>query len=492
MVRNDSTVNFDWGSGSPQCTPLQNDNFSVQWTGYVSIPTTGDWTFYIRSNDGMRFDLELTPGAGFTTIVSDWSDHSARERSATQTLSAGWYKTQVWYYDNNGNAEAQLSYSGPGLAKTIIPSTNMRTCTSPCSSTAPSGLGTTAVTSTSAQLNWTPGTGGTKQLIRVDKDQNDVDAGCPGGIGVDADEATGTKCVVKDDNVPSGQSTYGTGSVLTAGTRYYFQVVEYKDATCSAAAATSSFTTRSDPWVKIMNGLVHANHMTSLRVAPVGQNSRWMISARGSVTGTSQEGWISQYYPERNFSLTSNTPITAPAYADLWKRFGGGATTYAGPTLPNADGVYIINGNKTVNAVFNQAGGANTLVFVDGNLTIGGEIRTASNGTLVFIVSGEIKFAKNLTGGGGGVDNLGGLYVASGRINTAYDKSAPDEITRQLVIEGGLISLTDTILLDRNLDPTDNQITPAEQIDLSAKYYVLLKSVLGRPKFFYQEVPAGF
>ncbi|MEX2115607.1 MAG: hypothetical protein WEB37_01870, partial [Bacteroidota bacterium] len=197
-------------------------------------------------------------------------------------------------------------------------------------------------------------------------------------------------------------------------------------------------------------------------------------------------------YPERNFSWTNNTPIKAPTYDRLFKLFGKGATTYSGPTLPNADGVYLINGDKTVGAVFNQAAGANTLVFVDGDLTIDAEIRTAANGTIAFIVSGEINFSKDFAGGGPADDFAGGTYIAEGRINTAYDKSAPDEITRQLVVEGGLISLKDTIEMDRNLDAPDNQTTPAEQIDLSGKYYVLLKSVLGRPKFFYQEVPGGF
>jgi len=125
-------------------------------------------------------------------------------------------------------------------------------------------------------------------------------------------------------------------------------------------------------------------------------------------------------------------------------------------------------------------------------LTIDAEIRTAVNGTLSFIVSGNINFSKDFAGGGPADDFAGGVYIAEGRINTAYDKSAPDEVTRQLVIEGSLISLKDTISLDRNLSLADNTTTPAEKIDLSGKYYVLLKSVLGRPKFFYREVPAGF
>ena len=494
LVQNDSQVNFDWTAGSPSCSVVDNDNFSVNWTGYINLSASGSWRFGGTSDDGFSVDLETTPGS-WTAVMSDWPSHAGRTTwGAYYTLNAGWYAIRVWYYETSGNATAQLRYEGPGVAAVVVPSANLRTCSSPCSATAPSGLNATAITATSAQVNWTPGTGGDKQLVRMDADQTDVQNGCPGGVGVDADETTGTKCVLKDDNVPSGQNNYGTGSILSPGTRYYFRIVEYKDATCSQSTE-SEFVTSADPWVKVLNGLIHTNHLASLRVAPAGQyNARWLISARGSNTGTSQEGWLSPYYPSTLLTnLTLDNAIKAPSYATLWKRFGKGvASPYSGPTLPNSDGPYLISGNKTVSGVFNQAAGTSILVFVNGNLTIDAEIRVPSDSVITFIVSGTVNFSKSLAGGGGGVDNLGGLYLASGRINTAYDKSSPTEVTRQLVLEGSLISLTDTISLDRNLDFADNQTTPAEQINLSAKYYVLLKSVLGRPKFFYQEVPAGF
>jgi hypothetical protein len=492
MERNDSAINFDWGHGGAPDARLCSDNFSIAWTGYVGLSSSGNWRFGTTSDDGIAVDLETTPG-NWTRVLSDWSDHSARALwGSFYNLNAGWYGIRVWFYENVGAAVAKLRFEGPGVSARIIPSANMRTCSAPCSTTAPSGLNATAITATSAQLNWTPGTGGNKQLLRVDVDQNDVNIGCPGGVGVDADEATGTKCVVKDDNIASGQSTYATGSVLTTGTRYYYRVVEFKDGTCYRDAS-ANFVTQSDPWLQALGGDVHANNLVTLRVAPVGQNARWLISARGSITGSSQEDWLAQFYPERNFSFALNTPISVPDYDTLWKRFGEGkAAVYAGPTLPNSSGAWLINGNKTVNGVFNQAVGTNILVFVDGNLTIDAEIRTPANGTLAFIVSGEINFSKDFAGGGPADDFAGGIYIAEGRINTAYDKSAPDEVTRQLVVEGALISLTDTVDLDRNLDPAGNLTTPAEKIELTGKYYVLLKSVLGRPKFFYREVPAGF
>ena len=490
MERNDSDINFDWGGGAPSAN-LCSDNFSTSWTGYVNLSNSGNWRFGTTSDDGFAVDLETFPGR-WVRVLSDWSDHSARAFwGAFYNLNAGWYGIRVWFYENSGDAVAKLRFEGPGVSARVITSADLRTCSAPCSTTPPRGLNATAITATSARLNWIPGTGGDKQLIRVDVDQNDVNIGCPGGVGVDPDETSGTKCVVKDDNIPSGQPTYATGSVLTTGTRYYYRVVNFKSGTCYADAS-SDFVTQSDPWLQALGGDVHANHLVALRVAPVGQNARWLISARGSITGSSQEDWIAQYYPERNFDLTQNTPLKAPDYDTLFQRFGGAALTYIGPSLPNSSGVYLINGNKTVNGVFNQRAGRNTLIFIDGNLTINAEIRTAANGTLAFIVSGTINFSKDLAGGGPADDFAGGLYVAEGRINTAFDKTGPSEVTRQLVVEGALISLRDTVSLDRNLDPAGNLTEPAEQINLTGKYYILLKTVLGRPQFFYREVPAGF
>lgn len=354
--------------------------------------------------------------------------------------------------------------------------------------TAPSGLNCTAVTATSAQLNWTPGAGGVNQLIRLDTDLADVTSGCPGGVGPGPGQ-----CLLKDDAVPLGQSTYGTGSILSPETLYYWRIVEYRNAT-HYSDANSSCTTLAQPWLQTIggDGDIHANNLAALRVAPVGENARWLISARGSVTGTSQEDWIAQYYPERNADLNLNTPIQAPSYAALWERFGQGiASDYSGPTLPNSNGVYLISGNKTVSGIFNQAAGTRILIFVAGDLTINAEIRVPATSVVTFIVSGKIDFSKSLAGGGAATDSVGGIYIAQGRINTASGIN-PDEVTRQLAVEGALISLSDTITLGRNLDLGGNLTTPAESISLPPKYYVLMKPVLGRPKIFYQEVPAGF
>lgn len=493
MERNDSTVNFNWGNGAPGSN-LCDNNFSAYWTGYVNLSSAGTWRFGATSDDGMAIDLELTQGAGFTRVMSDWSDHAPRTRwGGWYSLPAGWYAIKVWFYENSGGAVAQLLYEKQGSASQIIPSTSLRTCSAPTGTIQgykvlmpDNAPGSPASGQTVYLDGGSPKTANPYSYAGVSTGSHTVSVTAPGGYMVQStlcynrSDCHTTACVNNDPGCPvAGAGANGSSRTVNVPSGGYADLYWHY--------------TLVNPWVQALGGDIHANHLLGLRSAPTGQfNARWTIFARGSVTGTSQEGWIAQYYPERNFDLTQNTPVTAPDYATIFKRFGGGATVYVGPTLPNADGVYLINGNKTVNGIFNQAAGANTLVFIDGDLTINAEIRTASNGTIAFIVSGNINFSKDFAGGGPADDFAGGLYVAEGRINTAYDKSAPDEVTRQLAVEGALISLRDTISLDRNLDPDDNNTTPAEKIELTGKYYVLLKSVLGRPKFFYREVPAGF
>ena len=249
-----------------------------------------------------------------------------------------------------------------------------------------------------------------------------------------------------------------------------------------------------DPWVQTKFGDVHANNSISFSASrPSGENNAsYIISARSSIVGSSEANWIAQYYPEGKSDWILNTPVSAPSYDTLWERFGGEAIPYSDSTLPLGNGTYIINGDKTVDSVYTQNSRARTLIFVKGNLTINAEIRVPSNSAIAFIVSGDINFAKNLTGGSGTTDSVGGLYVANGTINTAYNKSSAGEITRQLSVSGSLISLSKTVVLNRNLSPANNATTPAEKVSLDGKYYILLKSILGRPKLFYHEVPAGF
>jgi hypothetical protein len=53
-------VNFDWGSGA-QGIGVNANQFSVRWTGTVTIPTSGSYRFSTNGDDGVRLWINGTP-----------------------------------------------------------------------------------------------------------------------------------------------------------------------------------------------------------------------------------------------------------------------------------------------------------------------------------------------------------------------------------------------------------------------------------------------
>jgi hypothetical protein len=119
LVRIDPTVNFDWGSGSPDPT-ISADHFTVRWTGDVQPLFNEPYTFYTRTDDGVRLYVDGN------LIINEWIDQGATEWSATVNMMARRrYSITMEYYENGGAASASLSWSSPSTSKTIIPTSQL-------------------------------------------------------------------------------------------------------------------------------------------------------------------------------------------------------------------------------------------------------------------------------------------------------------------------------------------------------------------------------
>jgi hypothetical protein len=145
-IRIDPTVNFSRNNNWPANTgfpSITNDNYSVRWTGQVRAPSSGSYTFYINSDDGSFLYLNDA------LVISNGGYHGDIELSYTTTLTAGQlYKIQMDMFQGGGGATAQLSYSGPGVAKQIIPQSRLYPDSAPIVITQPVSIsreqGTTA------------------------------------------------------------------------------------------------------------------------------------------------------------------------------------------------------------------------------------------------------------------------------------------------------------------------------------------------------------
>ena len=119
LRRVDPTVNFNWGQGSPDAA-VNSDNFTVRWLGQVEARWDGEYTFYIRSDDGARLWVNGQ------LLVDKWQDQSATEWSGAISLQGGAkYDLKLEYYENGGDASCLLSWSCPLTPKQVIPQSQL-------------------------------------------------------------------------------------------------------------------------------------------------------------------------------------------------------------------------------------------------------------------------------------------------------------------------------------------------------------------------------
>jgi hypothetical protein len=121
VARIDETVNFNWGGGLPSGVGLSSpDSFSVRWTGQVEAQYDEVYTFYTRTDDGVKLWVNDQ------LIVDAYRDQSATEARGSITLKKGMkYNIKMEYYENGGDAVSQLSWSSTSQAKQIIPQSQL-------------------------------------------------------------------------------------------------------------------------------------------------------------------------------------------------------------------------------------------------------------------------------------------------------------------------------------------------------------------------------
>jgi RHS repeat-associated protein len=138
----DSTINFNWGTGSPSGLPI--NGFSIRWTGRVQPKYSETYTFYLDADDGVRLWVNNT------LIIDSWS--YAPERSGTIALTAGQtYDIKLEYCETGGNANIFMRWASHSQAKQIIPQSQLYPSTAtptPTSTSTNTPMATATATST--------------------------------------------------------------------------------------------------------------------------------------------------------------------------------------------------------------------------------------------------------------------------------------------------------------------------------------------------------
>lgn len=119
LKRTDATVDFDWGENSPG-SPVSPNNFSVKWTGWLKAPVSGNYTFFVTADDGVRLFLNGT------RLIEAWKDQGPTTYAYTTALTAGTlYSIELHFYEAGTGAVCRLHWSYPGQAVQTIPQSQL-------------------------------------------------------------------------------------------------------------------------------------------------------------------------------------------------------------------------------------------------------------------------------------------------------------------------------------------------------------------------------
>jgi uncharacterized protein YraI len=110
LVRNDSSINFDWGYGSPGAG-VPSDYFSARWTQNIYF-SGGNYRFYASVDDGVRIFIDGQP------LIDEWRLASDYTYSADRYLDAGNHTVRVEYFENTGIAKINVWWEALGTEGT--------------------------------------------------------------------------------------------------------------------------------------------------------------------------------------------------------------------------------------------------------------------------------------------------------------------------------------------------------------------------------------
>jgi hypothetical protein len=104
LVRDDPSINFHWGAGSPQWGVVDSDNFSVRWTRSLDL-SPGRYRFIVSHDDGVRLWV------GGNLLIDRWFDQTASTQQAEIDWPGGVMPVKMEYYERSGLALADLSWT---------------------------------------------------------------------------------------------------------------------------------------------------------------------------------------------------------------------------------------------------------------------------------------------------------------------------------------------------------------------------------------------
>jgi len=129
---------FSWGDHSlysdyPTSTYFVNTDFSVEWTGYITLTAGTTYYFFLASDDGSALYINPTPGSstisGSNIVVNNWFEEPPTNSTVGSFTPSGTsgtqykYAIEVDYFETcDSQSGIDLYWVSPTGAPSIVPS----------------------------------------------------------------------------------------------------------------------------------------------------------------------------------------------------------------------------------------------------------------------------------------------------------------------------------------------------------------------------------
>jgi beta-glucosidase len=108
ITRIDKSINFNWWDSSPDKT-LDDDNFSIRWSGELVPPVSGTYALGGYGLSGFRLYIDNKPLVSFESVHEPSTKYEKIDMVAGKT-----YKVRLEYFQKQGDALIKLVWSVPG------------------------------------------------------------------------------------------------------------------------------------------------------------------------------------------------------------------------------------------------------------------------------------------------------------------------------------------------------------------------------------------
>ena len=99
--------------------PGLDNRFKSDWgarfSGLIDIPETGNWTFFINSDDGSELWVNGD------SLATNYGMHGMRERSGSVNLTEGLHEFRIEFFQGGGPHGLIFSWQGPNTSKAPVP-----------------------------------------------------------------------------------------------------------------------------------------------------------------------------------------------------------------------------------------------------------------------------------------------------------------------------------------------------------------------------------